>query len=340
MTSIPARQLGPDRLEVGAVGYGAMSFAAPYGQTAVDGDRVAREVVDRALELGVTLIDTADVYGDSEEHIGRAVRGRRDKVVLATKFGIVQPPFGGQEAKIDGSPAYVRSQLERSLSRLGTDHVDLYYQHRADPNTPIEETVGAMAELVAEGKVRHLGLSEAAPDTIRRAAAVHPITAVQTEWSLWAREIEDEIVPVCRELGISIVPYSPLGRGALTGTLTSREDLPENDHRRQMPWFSEGAMEQNVTSALDVLRRIAAEHDATPGQVALGWLLSKGEDVVPIPGTRRVRYLEENAAAANVALTGAQVEALDAISATGSREHESALAARNWTDGVTPPLKS
>jgi aryl-alcohol dehydrogenase-like predicted oxidoreductase len=338
MPDIPIRLLGSDRLAVGAVGYGAMSFATPYGQTLDDGDRVAREIVDRALELGVTLLDTADLYGDSEKNIGYAIRGRREQVVLATKFGIVQGPFGGQEAKFDGTPAYLRGQLERSLTRLGTDYVDVYYQHRVDPNTPIEETVGAMAELVAEGKVRHLGLSEAAPDTIRRAHAVHPITALQTEWSLWAREIEDEIVGVCRELGIAIVPYSPLGRGALTGAIASRDDLPENDYRRGLPWFSEAAIEGNITSTLDVLKKIAADHEAAPGQVALAWLLAKGPDVVPIPGTRRVHYLEENAAAANLTLTDSEVEALDAITATGAREDDAALAAKNWTDGVTPAL--
>ncbi|MEV4627276.1 aldo/keto reductase [Micromonospora sp. NPDC049523] len=337
--SIPVRHLGPDKLPVGAVGYGAMSFANPYGQAGYDGDRAAREIVDRAVELGVTLLDTADGYGDSEEILGRAIAGRRDKVVLATKFGIVAAPFGGATAEINGTRGYVRQAVDRSLKRLRTDHIDLYYQHRVDPNTPIEETVGAMAELVTEGKVRHLGLSEAAPDTLRRAVAVHPITALQTEWSLWAREIEDEILPVCRELGISVVPYSPLGRGALTGTLTSRDDLGENDHRRGMPWYSDENISRNL-STLDVVRRIAAQHAATPGQVALAWLLAKAPDVVPIPGTRRVTYLEENTAAADLTLTPEELATLDVIRVTGDREGASARAARNWFDGLTPPLKA
>ncbi|WUD77262.1 aldo/keto reductase [Streptomyces sp. NBC_00510] len=211
---IPVRHLGPAKLAVGAVGYGAMSYANPYGQSGYDPERAAREIVDRALEIGVTLFDTAEGYGDSEETLGRAIAGRRDELVLATKFGIVSGPFGGAEARMDGSRGYIREAVERSLKKLGTDHIDLYYQHRVDPRTPIEETVGAMAELVAEGKVLHLGLSEAAPDTLRRAAAVHPITALQTEWSLWERGIESEILPLCRELGISVVPYSPFGRAA------------------------------------------------------------------------------------------------------------------------------
>jgi aryl-alcohol dehydrogenase-like predicted oxidoreductase len=334
-TSIPARLLGPDRLEVGAIGYGAMSFAAPYGETLGDENRNARQIVDRALELGVTLIDTADFYGPSEENIGFAIRGRRDRVVLATKFGIVSAPFGGGEAKIDGRPEYVRGQIERSLRRLGTDHIDLYYQHRVDPDVPIEETVGAMAQLIAEGKVRHLGLSEASTATIRRAAAVHPITALQTEWSLWERHLEDEILGVCRELGISIVPYSPLGRGALTGTVTSRSDLAEGDHRRGIPRYSD----ENLAT-VDVIRGVAATHDATPGQVALAWLLAKGTDVVPIPGTRRVTYLQENAAAATLTLAEPDIATLDAISAEGDREHAVAVGTRNWLQGESPALVS
>src|SRR6201991_4145162 len=334
--NIPTRFLGLQRLEVGAIGYGAMSFADPYGQSGYDPDVAAREILDRATELGVTMIDTADGYGPSEEIIGRAIAGRRDEFVIATKFGIVAAPFGGAEARIDGSPAYARERLERSLRRLGTDHIDLYYQHRVDPTVPIEDTVGAMAEFVAEGKVRHLGLSEAAPDTIRRAAAVHPITAIETEWSLWERGIEDEVLPLTRELGIGIVPYSPLGRGALTGAVTSREDLRDNDYRRGMPWYSEEAIEQNL-SALDVLHAIAAAHEATPGQVALAWLLAKGPDVVPIPGTRRVAYLAQNAGATNVELTTADLAALDRINVAGERETAAAVGASNWFSGVTPP---
>src|ERR1700754_1766936 len=320
--NIPTRFLGLQRLEVGAIGYGAMSFADPYGQSGYDPDVAAREILDRATELGVTMIDTADGYGPSEEIIGRAIAGRRDEFVIATKFGIVAAPFGGAEARIDGSPAYARERLERSLRRLGTDHIDLYYQHRVDPTVPIEDTVGAMAEFVAEGKVRHLGLSEAAPDTIRRAVAVHPITALQTEWSLWQRDIETEILPLTRELGVGVVPYSPLGRGALTGAVASRADLTENDHRRGIPMYSEENLDANL-STVDVVRGIAAELEATPGQVALAWLLAKAPDVVPIPGTRRVGYFEENSRAAEVTLTDAHLAVLDRLTVVGDREHDS-----------------
>jgi aryl-alcohol dehydrogenase-like predicted oxidoreductase len=334
LMTIPTRTLG-GHLEVGTIGFGAMSFALPYGQRPSDTDATPGELINRAVDLGVTLLDTADIYGDSEELIGPAIAGRRDDVVLATKFGIVSPPFNGATAVLNGTPEYVRERIERSLRRLRTDYVDLYYLHRSDPNVPIEETVGAMAELVTQGKVRHLGLSEAAPDTIRRAHAVHPITALQTEWSLWSREIEAEIVPVCRELGISIVPFSPLGRGALTGTITSRDDLPANDHRRTMPRYAEGTLEANLAT-LDVVREIAWAHDATPGQVSLAWLLAKAPDVVPIPGTRRVAYLEQNTAASAVALTGAEVDRLDTVTVIGARETR---LDGNWADGVTPALR-
>lgn len=329
--TIPTRTLG-GRLTVGAVGFGAMSYAMPYGQKASDSADTPEELVGRALDLGVTLIDTADRYGDSEEIVGRAVAGRRDKVVLATKFGIVSIPRDGRPAVLNGTPAYMRERIERSLKALGTDYVDLYYLHRADPSVPIEETVGGMAELVSEGKVRYLGLSEAATDTIRRAHAVHPITAVETEWSLWSREIEDEVFPLCRELGIGVVPFSPLGRGALTGTITSRDDLPENDYRRGMPRYAEGALDANLAT-VDVVREIAAAHEAAPGQVSLAWLLAKAPDVVPIPGTRRIAYLEQNARAAGVVLSEADVARLDAVTVTGARE---TVLSGNWTDGVTP----
>ncbi|MEV6848337.1 aldo/keto reductase [Actinoplanes sp. NPDC051411] len=332
-----SRHLGPEKLEVGPIGFGAMSFANPYGQSGYDAALAARQIVDRALELGVTLFDTAEGYGDSEVLLGQAVAGRRDQVVLATKFGIVESPFAGGPARMDGTRAYIRTAVERSLRRLGTDHIDLYYQHRVDPDTPIEETVGAMAELVAEGKVRYLGLSEAAPDTLRRAAAVHPITALQTEWSLWTRHIEAEILPVARELGISVVPYSPLGRGALTGTITSRADLAENDHRLGMPWYSEENIDRNLRT-VETVRRVAAGHRATPGQVALAWLLAQGPDVVPIPGTRRLNYFEENSAAAGLTLTAGELAELDAITVDGDREGQDAVGSRNWFDGVTPPL--
>jgi aryl-alcohol dehydrogenase-like predicted oxidoreductase len=323
-------------MAVGAIGYGAMSFANPYGQSDYDENKAADEILGRALEVGVTLIDTADGYGPSEEILGRALKGRRDKFMVATKFGIVASPYGGREAVVDGSPDYIRKQVEASLTKLGTDYIDLYYQHRVDPTVPIEDTVGAMAELVATGKVRHLGLSEAAPDTLRRAVSVHPITALETEWSLWARHIEDEILPVARELGIAIVPYSPLGRGALTSTITKLSDLPEKDHRRSLPWYSPENFEENMRS-VEVVRGIATELGAEPGQVALAWLLSKGPDVVPIPGTRRVEFLEQNARAAQLALTPEHLAALDAIRVAGDRDVASGTEAHNWFSGVTPP---
>lgn len=334
--TIPTRSLGPDKLEVGAIGYGAMSFGNPYGQQGqYDPDQAAREILDQAEKLGVTMIDTADGYGDSEEILGRALAGRRDRFVVATKFGIVSAPFGGGEAKIDGSPAYARQQLERSLRRLGTDHIDLYYQHRADPTVPIEDTVAAMAEFVAEGKVRYLGLSEASPDTIRRAHAVHPITAIQTEWSLWERGLEQEVLPLTRELGIGIVPYSPLGRGALTGSISSRDDLAGADHRAGMPWYSAANIDHNLAT-VEIVRGIATELDATPGQIALAWLLAKAPDVVPIPGTRRATYVEQNSLAATITLTPQQLDALDDITVAGDREHDTAVEAQNWFNGTTP----
>jgi aryl-alcohol dehydrogenase-like predicted oxidoreductase len=333
--SVPQRTLGSGGLTVGAIGYGAMSFGRPYGQSAEQASAsTADAVIGRAIELGVTLIDTADIYTGSEEIIGKAIAGRRDQVVIATKFGIVRSLTSGDGPAMNGRPEYVRERIERSLTRLGTDHVDLYYQHRVDPDVPIEETVEAMAELVAEGKVRHLGLSEAAPDTIRRAHAVHPIAAIEIEWSLWTRDIEQDIFPLTRELGIGIVPYSPLGRGMLTGAITSREDLPENDYRRRMPRFGQDAFDANL-EAVEIVTQIAKEHDAAPGQVALAWLLAKAPDVVPIPGTLHVSRLEENTAAAGLTLTGAEIARLDALPVTGEREIE---LGHNWFDGVTPPL--
>jgi aryl-alcohol dehydrogenase-like predicted oxidoreductase len=332
---IDQRRLGSDGLTVGAIGYGAMGFGRPYGQDAeLASDGTADALIGRAIELGVTLIDTADIYTNSEVIIGKAIAGRRGKVAIATKFGIVRSLTGGQPPVINGRPEYVRERIERSLGRLGTDHVDLYYQHRVDPDVPIEETVGAMAELVAEGKVLHLGLSEAAPDTIRRAHAVHPITAIETEWSLWSRDIEREVFPLCRELGIGVVPYSPLGRGMLTGTISSREELPENDYRRRMPRFAADAFDANL-KAIETVTQIARDHDATAGQVALAWLLAKAPDVVPIPGTLHVSRLEENSAAARLTLTGAEITTLDDLPVTGERESELGY---NWSYGVTPPV--
>lgn len=331
--TIPTRRLGD--LEVGAIGYGAMGFATPYGQDQGSiTDDTAIALVDKALELGVTMLDTADLYGDSEERIGRAITSRRDDVVVATKFGIVQSTVGDEPPVMNGRPEYVRDRIDRSLTRLGLDHVDLYYYHRMDPNVPIEETVGAMAELVQAGKVRHLGLSEAAAETIRRAHAVHPITAIQTEWSLWSRDIEDEVVPTARELGIGLVPYSPLGRGMLTGTIRSFDDLPENDYRRLMPRFAREAFETNL-AAVNAVEAIASSHNAAPGQVALAWLLAQAPDVVPIPGTLRVARLEENANAALLELTDAELATLDALHVVGERE---VRMDRNWSHGTTPAL--
>jgi aryl-alcohol dehydrogenase-like predicted oxidoreductase len=310
-----------------------MSFSPAYG--GFEGVNPT-DVILRAVDLGATLLDTADVYGPhtSEEAVGKAIAGRRADVVIATKFGIISPPRDGKPAQTDGTPEYVRSSVEGSLQRLGTDSIDLYYQHRADPDVPIEETVGAMAELVTEGKVRHLGLSEASVDTIRRAAAVHPIAALQSEWSLWSRDIEDEIVPTCRELGIGLVPFSPLGRGMLTGRITAVADLSERDMRRTHPRFADGAFDANQSS-VDVVRGIAEAHGAAPGQVALAWVLAKGDDVVPIPGTKRIPYLEENLGAVDVELTDDDIAQLDAVTVVGERSLH-----RDWINRSTRPLAS
>ena len=294
-----ARTLGTG-LQVGAVGLGCMGMSDFYGP---HDDDVSLTVLDRALELGVTLFDTSDMYGmgHNEELLGRWLATTRDSVVLATKFGIERDPSDPTKRRIRGDAAYVREACDASLRRLGTDRIDLYYAHRIDPTVAIEETVGALAELVAAGKVRHIGLSEAAPETIRRAHAVHTVTAVQTEWSLWSRDIEDDVAPTCRELGIGIVPYSPLGRGFLTGTITSLDALAENDFRRHNPRFAGDSLERNLDVAA-ALGEIAAELGVTQGQLALAWVLSRGDDVVPIPGTRRTAYLEQNVGAADVVL--------------------------------------
>ncbi|XVS63753.1 aldo/keto reductase [Actinosynnema sp. CA-299493] len=297
------RSLG--ELRVGDQGLGCMGMSQSYG---VGDEAESVATVHRALDLGVTLLDTADVYGAgaNEELVGRAVKGRRDEVVLATKFGLGDP-----DRRPRGDAGYVKRAVEASLRRLGTDHVDLCYQHRVDPEVPIEETVGAMAELVAEGKVRHLGLSEAGAATIRRAHAVHPISALQSEWSLWTRDIEAEVAPTCRELGIGIVPFSPLGRGFLTGRVTSVADLAEDDMRRGLPRFAEENFARN-TAIVDALRALAAERGVTAGQLALAWVHHQGEHVVPIPGTKRVRYLEENVAAADLELSADELRAIEA----------------------------
>jgi aryl-alcohol dehydrogenase-like predicted oxidoreductase len=324
---MPSHALGG--LSVGAIGLGCMSFAPVYGSVQnLDPTSVVLEAVDRGI-----MLDTADGYGESEVLIGGAIRARRrDQVVIATKFGIVSGPRPGQPAVVNGTPEYVRTSVKRSLQRLRTDYIDLFYQHRADENVPIEETVGAMAELVASGEVRFLGLSEASVDTIRRAAGVHPIAAVQSEWSLWSRDIEREVVPVCRELGIGIVAFSPLGRGMLTGTLTSREQFGERDLRRVHPRFTADTFGTNLAT-VDVVKDVARQRGATPGQVALAWLLAKGQDVVPIPGTKHVNYLEENLGAVDVNLTKADFARLDALTASGERAIEPSFIYR-----TTPPM--
>jgi aryl-alcohol dehydrogenase-like predicted oxidoreductase len=303
------RTLGPGGPEVSEIGLGCMGMSAFYGSA---DEREARATIARALELGCNFLDTSDMYGPytNEELLGSAIAGKREQVFLASKFGIKLVEEGNLiDRVIDGGAEYVQSACEASLKRLATDHIDLYYQHRVDPDTPIEETVGAMAELVAAGKVRHIGLSEASAETIRRAHAVHPITAVQTEYSLWTREVEAEILPTLKELGIALVAYSPLGRGFLSGRFSSEEELEEGDYRLHGPRFTGENLKQNLTLAARV-RELAAERGITPGQLAIAWVLSLGEHVVPIPGTKRVAYLEENLAAAEVVLSDAEAEAI------------------------------
>ncbi|KRD16810.1 aldo/keto reductase [Mycobacterium sp. Root265] len=311
-------QLGS--LEVSRIGLGAMGMSHGYTGAGSDDDESIR-TIHRALDLGVNLIDTAEIYGPyiNEELVGRAIKGRRDDVVLATKFGLVSHGGAGPW-NIDSSPANIRTAVEGSLRRLGTDHIDLYYQHRVDPNTPIEDTIGAVAELVAAGKVRHIGLSEAWVDTIRRAHAVHPITALQSEYSLWTRDQEPEVLPLLRELGIGFVPYSPLGHGFLTGAIRSTDQFDADDFRATNPRFTGENFQRNLAVA-DEVKAVADEVGATPAQVAIAWLLTKGTDIAPIPGTKRVVRLEENVAADDVALTDAQLKRLDELTPAAGGHH-------------------
>lgn len=317
-TDLPTRQLRD--LTVSALGLGCMGMSAFYGAT---DEQENLATLDRALECGITFYDTADMYGPhkNEELLGRWLKGKRDRVVLATKFGIVFDPHNPMTRSINGKPEYVRQAIEGSLKRLGTDHVDLYYLHRVDPDTPIEDTMGAMAQLVQEGKVRALGLSEVSPDTLRRANAVHPITAVQSEYSLWTRDTEDGILAACCELGVGFVPYSPLGRGFLTGQIKSPGDFADDDFRKYNPRFQG----ENFHKNLDLVRAvqdIAAAKGCTPSQLALAWVLAQGDDLVPIPGTKHAKYLEENLGALDVHLSDADLQALDAAFPKGAAAGE------------------
>jgi aryl-alcohol dehydrogenase-like predicted oxidoreductase len=314
-------------LKVSRIGLGAMSMSGYYN-VGQGSDAESIRAIHRALDLGVTHLDTAEIYGPylNEELVGRAIKGRRDQVVLASKFGLVSHSGGGPGV-IDSSPANVRAAVEGSLKRLGTDHIDLYYQHRVDPKTPIEDTVGALAKLVAEGKVRHIGLSEAGPATIRRAHTVHPVAALQTEYSLWTRDVETELLPLLRKLGIGFVPYSPLGHGFLTGQIQSPDQLADNDWRKTNPRFTGDNFRRNLRIVHEVTA-VAAEVGATPAQIALAWLLAQGDDVAPIPGTKRVARVEENTAADGVKLSAKQIERLNNLTPAAGERHDEGNMAR------------